>query len=315
MSAEVDHDQIAKTLIELFFREFMELFCPMEAERIDFGQVEFLKQEYFSNPLRGEKRLLDLVVKVGLKAGGNRFVLIHVEFESTRKDTDFPKRMFEYLCHLFVRHNTVVIPIAVFTDDAQWRKPVPDVFELSLGDRTYVRFNYHLVKLKHLNYRDFLDSKNPLALTLMAKMNYSRRQRVRLKAEFLRLILATKVDDARQSVLLDFVDTYMPLEPVEQQQFDEVVLEEPQNRGVQRMVASWARAAMEKGKMEGKKEGKKEGELAARQKTLSRLLERKFGSLDAAARKAIAGIESTRKLDNLLLKVLDAESLADLGIN
>jgi len=39
----------------------------------------------------------------------------------------------------------------------------------------------------------------------MAKMDYSRRERVRFKADFLRLILTSTIDAARQSLLVDFV--------------------------------------------------------------------------------------------------------------
>ena len=45
----IDHDQIFKRLIEAFFREFMELFCPDEAQLIDFTRVEFLRQEHFTD--------------------------------------------------------------------------------------------------------------------------------------------------------------------------------------------------------------------------------------------------------------------------
>jgi hypothetical protein len=44
----IDHDQIFKQLIEAFFREFLELFCPAEAKWIDFSQVEFLREEHFT---------------------------------------------------------------------------------------------------------------------------------------------------------------------------------------------------------------------------------------------------------------------------
>ncbi|MDZ7616032.1 MAG: hypothetical protein U1E05_03450, partial [Patescibacteria group bacterium] len=47
---------------------------------------------------------------------------------------------------------------------------------------------YHLIKLKHLDYRNFIDSGNPLAFALMAKMDYNRKEQVRLKADFLRWI-------------------------------------------------------------------------------------------------------------------------------
>ena len=74
-----------------------------------------------------------------------------------------------------------------------------------------MRFAYHLIKLKHLDYRRFLDSNNPLAFGLMAKMDHNRRERVRLKADFLRWILACPIDPARRSPLVEFVETYVSL--------------------------------------------------------------------------------------------------------
>jgi hypothetical protein len=61
----VDHDQIFKRIIETFFQNFMELFCADEAKLIDFSRVEFLREEYFTDVDRGNRRRLDLVVKVG----------------------------------------------------------------------------------------------------------------------------------------------------------------------------------------------------------------------------------------------------------
>ena len=76
----------------------MELFCPNEARAIDFSNVEFLRQEHFTDVKRGLRRHLDLVAKVGLKTGGAKFVLVHGEFEASRKTRDFPRRMFQYFC-------------------------------------------------------------------------------------------------------------------------------------------------------------------------------------------------------------------------
>jgi len=112
--------------------------------------------------------------------------------------------MYQYHCQLFLRHDLDIIPIAVFSDDARWREPVPDHFEMTVAGETIIRFHYRLIKLKHLDYREFLGSPNPLAYALMAKMDYTRRERVRLKVDFLRLILASDVDPARKSLLIDF---------------------------------------------------------------------------------------------------------------
>jgi len=61
MPTPIDHDQIFKGLIEAFFREFMELFCPGEAQVMDFGRVEFLREEHFTDVQAGTRRRLDLV--------------------------------------------------------------------------------------------------------------------------------------------------------------------------------------------------------------------------------------------------------------
>jgi CRISPR/Cas system CSM-associated protein Csm2 small subunit len=298
----IDHDQVFKRLIEAFFREFMDLFCPGEAQLIEFSEVEFLGEEYFTDVERGCRRLLDLVVKVGLKAGGEKFVLVHAEFEASRKERDFPRRMFKYFCQLFLRYDTEIVPIAVFTDDATWKTPVPDHFELSLPGKTFVRFDYHLIKLKNLDYRQFLESKNPLAFGLMAKMGYNRQERVRLKADFLRLILASPIDPARESLLVEFVETYLPLAGDEQTEFLQIVGNDQQYAKVEQMITTYET----KGRQEGKQEGKQED--------LILLLEKKFGKLGAAVKRKVRAIESTERLESLLLAVLDANSLKDLPL-
>jgi hypothetical protein len=180
--------------------------------------VEFLDKEEFSDIQSGRRNYMDMVVKVGLKKGGEEFVLVHSEFQG-RREKDFAKRMFDYDCLLYLRYGKPIIPIAVFSDDAVWRKPISDTFEIAFNAMSFVRFQYYLIKLKSLDYRQFLDSDNPLAFALMSKMNFNRRQRVRLKADFLRLILGARTDPARKNLLAEFVDAYINLDNQEQRRF------------------------------------------------------------------------------------------------
>ena len=314
MPTHIDHDQIFKGLIEAFFREFMELFCPAEATLIDFTRVEFLREEHFTDVQRGTRRRLDLVAKVGLKEGGEKFVLVHGEFEASRKEPCFPRRMFRYFCQLFLRHDTEIVPIAVFTDDSHWKRPVPDRFELGLAGKVFAQFEYHLIKLKHLDYRSFVDSANPLAFALMAKMDYNRRERVRLKADFLRWILGVPVDPARRSLLVDFVETYMPLAGVEQAEFQQIVASDQDYVEVEQMITVYEQEGIKKGRQEGLQEGRQEGLQEGRQEALVLLLERRFGELPATVRQRIREIQSAEQLDALLVAVLDAKSLDDLPL-
>lgn len=138
---------------------------------------------------------------------------------------------------------------------------------MRLAKKVFLRFEYHLIKLKALDYRAFLASGNPLAYALMAKMNYNRRDRVKLKAEFLRLILSDPIDSARQSMLAQFVDVYIPLDDFEQKEFKTMISKDRELVKVEGYIFSWQRDALKQGILTGERAG------------LRRMLEFKFGPL------------------------------------
>jgi hypothetical protein len=49
-----DHDQRFKSLLKAFFAEFFQVFFPAWADRFDFARVDWLEQEVFTDPPRGE---------------------------------------------------------------------------------------------------------------------------------------------------------------------------------------------------------------------------------------------------------------------
>jgi len=65
----VDHDQRFKVLLKAFFAEFFRTFFPEWADRFDFSRVDWLEQEVFTDPPRGERRSLDLVARLPLRPG------------------------------------------------------------------------------------------------------------------------------------------------------------------------------------------------------------------------------------------------------
>ena len=60
----IDHDKNFKELISTFFLEFLELFLPEIASTIDPGSIKLLQQEYFTDLVDGEKKIIDLLVEV-----------------------------------------------------------------------------------------------------------------------------------------------------------------------------------------------------------------------------------------------------------
>jgi len=178
--------------------------------------------------------------------------------------------------------------------------------------------------LKHLDYREFLESDNPLAFALMAKMNYKRSQRVRLKADFLRWILGVPINPARQSLLVDFVETYIALNRKEEVEFDNFV-QKPEYKEVEKMVTTYEKRGIKKGMLEAKREvekmvtiyekrGIEKGMLDAKRETLIHLLEKRFGELKKASTNKIQRIRSAQRLESLILGVLDVESIEQLNL-
>ncbi len=51
----MDNDQMFKVLIQSFFKEFMELFLPSLAGRIDYPSADFLMQEIFTDLPKGKR--------------------------------------------------------------------------------------------------------------------------------------------------------------------------------------------------------------------------------------------------------------------
>ena len=189
-------------------------------------------------------------MRVGLKGGGEEVVLVHVEVQAQRV-ADMAKRMFEYYVLLRGKYRCPILPIVLFVDDVVWKKPVADIYEEPFGSIMVNRVQYHQIKLKHLDYRKYLKSRNPLVPALMARMNYPKRSQVRLKADFMRLFGAARLKRERRNLLLEFIETYMVLNKGEQREFDRLITDEKPYREVKKMVTVYEKRGRQAGLKEG----------------------------------------------------------------
>jgi predicted transposase YdaD len=72
---------------------------------------------------------------------------------------------------------------------------------------------------------------------------------------------------------------------------------------------------IQEGRLEGMQEGKREGQLEAKKQTLLLLLRRKFGrKLTVTVKDNVEKTTDLARLDEWLGNVLDANTLADVGI-
>jgi hypothetical protein len=327
-----DHDQRFKALLEEFFAEFFRLFLPEWAGRFDFNSLEWLREEVFTDPPEGERRLLDLVARLAtlqplssraLGQTTSSIALLHMEVESAESVAQLRPRMFDYFRVLEQRHHLPVLPIALYLrvglDGIGW-----DVYDEWFWEHRLVHFEYAYVGLPALDAETYLNGENVLGVALAALMRVPEEKRAWLKAEALRRLVTAPENPHRRFLLCECVQAYLPLEGPQLTEFNEMLLSERYCE-VRPMATTWFEDGLAKGMEQGLEKGlvqglekglekgRQEGQLHALRLLVSRQLEKRFGPLPPETR---VRLESwpTERLEEVGEKLLDARSLDELGL-
>jgi predicted transposase/invertase (TIGR01784 family) len=302
----IDHDRLFKELLSTFFLEFLELFLPQVARSIEPDSVIFLPQEYFADLTAGETKIVDLLAQVRL-AGQEVGFLIHLEAQSSSK-ANFARRMFFYFARLHQKYLQPIYPTVLFSFDEPYREE-PNQYSVEFDDLKVMEFNFFPIQLNRLNWRDFLNQRNPVAAALMAKMQIDIADRPRVKVECLRLLATLRLDPARSQLISGFVDTYLKLNVQEEQVFQVEVgtLEETEREDLMQIVTSWMERGIEQGIAEGEQRGRVEGERSL----VLRQLTRRLGTLPMSAEAQVQAL-ALPQLEALGEALLDFVQLSDL---
>jgi hypothetical protein len=67
MTTPIDHDQLFKSLLETFFIDFIELFAPALISYLELSELVFEPQQYFTDIIDGDRKAIDILVKVPVK--------------------------------------------------------------------------------------------------------------------------------------------------------------------------------------------------------------------------------------------------------
>ena len=202
------HDQLFKALLEKFFRDFLELFFPKVAERLDFGTFVFLDKELFADLLQGPTREVDVVARLETHEGEPEIVLVHVEVQS-RPERDFARRMFEYSALLWLRDRAPIFPVVLYLQGGEGL--TDEEYQLTLFGRELFPFRYASVGLAHLRAEEYVEM-GPLGATLAGLMGRRKdADPVVLEADMQRRVAESGLDDLRKFLLLDVIETYSKL--------------------------------------------------------------------------------------------------------
>ena len=167
MTETIDHDRLFKELISTFFLEFIELFFPEILQYLDTNSIILLDKEIFTDVTAGDKYATDLIAKVKFLEKPAYF-LIYIEAESGSRPK-FNQRMFRYFARLQEKFDLPIYPIVIFSYDSPKTVAVNN-YQINFPDFEVLKFNYRVIQLNQLNWRDFLNSQNPVASALMSKM-------------------------------------------------------------------------------------------------------------------------------------------------
>jgi hypothetical protein len=167
----VDLDTPWKEALDRYFDPCMAFFFPMAHAEIDWGRgYEALDKELqpIVRQAKHGRRYVDKLVKVWLKSGDEKWLLVHVEVQAW-KEGDFPRRMFVYNHRIFDRYGQEVISLAILIDDdPAWR---PSRYEYGRwGFRTSIEFP--VVKLLDYasKYQELESDPNPFAVVVRAQL-------------------------------------------------------------------------------------------------------------------------------------------------
>ena len=298
----IDHDQLFKQLLTTFFLEFLELFVPEFFAAIDPSSLEILPLEYFTEIQAGERKAMDVIIRVNLlgrpnaPASSRVSVVVNCEHQS-RSEPDFQRRLFFYFAQLHRKYLQPVYPIALFSFDKPYR-PEKNSYQVRVPGFNVMDFNFLTIQLNQLDWRAFLTQRNPVAAALMSKMKIDPADRPRVKVECLRMIANLKLDKARTFQLSGFIDNYLRLNPVEEQQFQVEVdtIKLPQEREkIMEITTSWM----------------EQGQESATRSLVVKQLTRKLGNLSPELLARVNGLNIDR-LEVLAEDLLDFKHVGDL---
>jgi len=162
------YDILWKGMIENVMEDLLLFVDPDIGKELDLERgFEYLDKELaemYPDPEKpSNTRIVDKLVKVFLRDGSERWMLLHVEIQGNN-DKNFARRMFEYFIRLFSKHGHPVAAIAVLT--GKDGKEMPAAYEDSC---LWMRARYEYKTLCITDYPDeiLMASMNPFAVVMM----------------------------------------------------------------------------------------------------------------------------------------------------
>jgi hypothetical protein len=295
-----DFDGAWKAALERHFEAFLELCFPDVHNDIDWTRsprfLETELQQVAPHENTGKQRV-DKLVEVALRAGGDAWILVHIEIQN-QYDPTFPERMFRYHARLYDRYLRQVVSLAVLGDGrpdwspkrfgyARWDCELLFQFPVSkllTWERALLEQQTNLFATIVLSHRDAMETHNDLHERARRKIARYRRM----------LQQGYAAEDIRS--LLNLLDHLLRLPPPLAQETNAAMRQVEEEFAVS-YITSFEETGIEKGRAEGLHQG------------IAALLRVRFGAESAPFVAQISQITDLPTLEAILAQAETAPSL------
>ena len=302
-------DSSWRKIVDKLLPDFLALYFSEIHQAIDFDKgFEFLDKELQKLLMQEDdagKRVVDKLVKVFLRDGSEKWLLIHIEIQGYQ-EVDFAKRVFNCYYRIFDRFGENLISVALLTDDDPAFRE--NLYAIS---RWGFRLHFEFPVVKLIDYRHKWDELerdfNPFAMATMAFLKTvetqgSDQERYRWKKHFLLELYRKGLSREKIVALYEFIGVIMALPEAKDEALYEEINQTTEEKQMSILAIAERRGhekGLEEGLEEGREEGREEGLLLGIREMISDILEIKFGV--AGLRlfehvEPIAGLEALRKI-------------------
>jgi len=301
-----------KETIRLFLKEYFQLFFPNLAGFMNFESVQFKDKELISlfgdheNP--EQLKIADLLIMIQILMDNNpEWIMIHWEQQS-EKQAHFEERMFHLFSGIYYQFRKIVFPIAMFTDNARWTKPVLKTYKMALHEFSINEFSFQLIKLKDFNSEEFEKKApdNPLTWAYLPLTYYPNDKRVNIKAKAVNGIAKTAKTEKGKATLFSLVNHTLRLTPEEQKVYNNII-EKDLIYKEGKMLESIKEVGIEEGIEIGIEKGIEKGRIGMTEMLLMNIKFR-FGFISTEIEEKINSIKNMDKIRELYTQSFSCEN-------
>lgn len=235
----IPYDKLWKSIVTEHFEDFLEMFLHDLHQEVDYNiPFKFLEQEIRAALIDKTLKQMDKLVRVNLKSGEEKWIFIHVEFETSHKPIT-KERMYDYHSRIKEKYGRDITALVIYT--GREVPANPNIYEkTTFGTTIIYKFNTYIINEQDEN--ELKANQNPFSIVVLANLytvkTYGKyEERLTFKEQIYVLARQRNYSDEKTHKLILFLTELMRLPEDLETQFDEYI-SKPQN-STDMMPTTW----------------------------------------------------------------------------